>query len=98
MAAERALVPVGVDLIGEDDDVTLAEVQLALMVRMEGVHRPATGLIQDQLTVSWARDTKTDRRERERERQREREDQYEEMFDEGCPRAYLSNQPVSLRP
>lgn len=52
-AAQRALVPVGVDPIGEDDDVALAEVQLALPVRVEGVYRPATGLIQGKLTVSW---------------------------------------------
>lgn len=53
MAAERAFVPVGIDLVSEDDDITLIEVQLALLVRMEGVHSPATGLIQDQFTVSW---------------------------------------------
>lgn len=53
LAAQRALVPVGIHLSGEGDDIALAEVQLALLVRVEGVHRPATGLIQHRLAVTW---------------------------------------------
>lgn len=53
LATQGALVPIDIHLLGEDDDVALTEVQLALLIGVEGVHRPATGLIQDQRTDRW---------------------------------------------
>lgn len=52
-AAQQALVPVGVDPAGEEDDVTLAEPQLAGVVRLEGVHGTAAGPLQDRLVQDW---------------------------------------------
>ena len=44
MAVDGSLVPVVVDLIGQGDDVTLLEAQLALVLRLEVVDRPAARL------------------------------------------------------
>lgn len=49
---QRPLVPVGVNLFAEGDDVALVKVQLALLVRVEGVDGLAAGLLQRQLAVT----------------------------------------------
>lgn len=45
MAADHALVPVVVDLIGQGDDIALFEAQLTLVLWLEIVERPAAGLV-----------------------------------------------------
>ena len=44
MAVDGSLVPVVVDLIGQGDDVPLLEAQLALVLRLKVVGRPAARL------------------------------------------------------
>lgn len=45
LAVEHALVPVLVDLIGQGDDIALAEAQLSLVFRLEVVQCPAARLL-----------------------------------------------------
>lgn len=44
-AVDHALVPVVVDLVGESDDVPLLEAQLALVLGVEVIQRPAGWLV-----------------------------------------------------
>lgn len=46
VAIDHALVPVLVYLVGEDNDVTLLEAQLALVLRLEVVEGAAARLVQ----------------------------------------------------
>lgn len=47
LAVDHALVPVLVDLVGEDDDVAFFEAQLTLVLRLKVVEGATAGLIQN---------------------------------------------------
>lgn len=50
-AMDHTLVPVLIDLIGQDDEVALLEAQLARVLRLEVIQRPAARLVQGSLGI-----------------------------------------------
>lgn len=45
LAADHALIPVLIDLVGEDDEVTFLETQFALVLWLEVVESTTAGLV-----------------------------------------------------
>lgn len=52
LAADHALIPVLIDLVGEDDEVAFLEAQFALVLWLEVVKSTTTGLVQGRLSLT----------------------------------------------
>ena len=59
LAAQHTLIPVTINLIGQDDDVALFKAQLTLAEWLEGVECPATRLVKYHFTLLWMRHAET---------------------------------------